>query len=54
VFDPNTIRDLATFEHAAPVRRRRRLVVVNGQIAFEDGKMTRRGPVRVLYGPARK
>jgi hypothetical protein len=28
------------------------LVVINGQIVFEDGRMTAARPGRVLYGPA--
>src|SRR2546422_6178735 len=54
VFDPNTIRDLATFEQPHQYAEGVSLVVVNGQIAFEDGKMTAARPGRVLYGPARK
>jgi dihydroorotase/N-acyl-D-amino-acid deacylase len=54
VFDPNTIRDLATFEQPHQYAEGVALVVVNGQIAFEDGKMTAARPGRVLYGPARK
>ena len=30
------------------------MVVVNGQVVFENGKMTSARPGRVLYGPARK
>src|SRR5262245_30570922 len=54
VFDPNTIRDLATFEQPHQYGEGVSLVVVNGQVAFEDGKMTAARPGRVLYGPARK
>src|SRR2546428_1529895 len=54
VFDPNTIRDLATFEQPHQYAEGVALVVVNGQIAVEDGKMTAARPGRVLYGPARK
>jgi N-acyl-D-amino-acid deacylase len=54
VFDPNTIRDLATFEQPHQYAEGVALVVVNGQVAFDDGKMTAARPGRVLYGPARK
>jgi dihydroorotase/N-acyl-D-amino-acid deacylase len=54
IFDPNTIRDLATFEQPHQYAEGVWVVVVNGQIAFEDGKMTAARPGRVLYGPARK
>jgi len=32
----------------------RTLVIVNGQLAFEDGKMTPARPGCVLYGASRK
>jgi dihydroorotase/N-acyl-D-amino-acid deacylase len=54
VFDPNTIRDRATFEQPHQYGEGVSLVVINGQVAFEDGKMTSARPGRVLYGPARK
>jgi N-acyl-D-amino-acid deacylase len=54
VFDPNTVRDLATFEQPHQYGEGVSLVVVNGVVAFENGKMTDARPGRVLYGPARK
>ena len=54
VFDPSTIRDRATFEQPHQYGEGVSVVVVNGQVAFEDGKMTSARPGRVLYGPARK
>jgi len=53
VFDPATVRDLATFEQPHQYAEGLAFVVVNGQIAFEDGKMTAARPGRVLYGPSR-
>jgi len=53
VFDPDTVRDLATFEQPHQYAEGVALVVVNGQIVFEGGKMTAARPGRVLYGPAR-
>ena len=54
VFDPSTIRDLATFEQPHQYAEGVAVVIVNGQVAFEDGKMTAARPGRVLYGPAHK
>jgi dihydroorotase/N-acyl-D-amino-acid deacylase len=54
VFDPNTVRDLATFEQPHQYAEGVTLVVVNGQVVFEGGKMTPARPGRVIYGPARK
>ena len=54
VFDPTRVRDRATFEQPHQYAEGVSLVVVNGQVAFEDGKMTAARPGRVMYGPARK
>jgi dihydroorotase/N-acyl-D-amino-acid deacylase len=54
VFDPGTVRDLATFERPHQYAQGVALVVVNGVVAFENGTMTGARPGRVLYGPARK
>jgi N-acyl-D-amino-acid deacylase len=54
VFDAATIRDTATFEKPHSYAEGVRAVVVNGEIAFEDGAMTRARPGRVLYGPAKR
>src|SRR5215471_11455702 len=48
VFDPNTVRDLATFEQPHQYAEGVSLVVVNGVVAFENGKMTDARPGRVL------
>jgi N-acyl-D-amino-acid deacylase len=52
VFDAATVRDTATFEKPHSYAEGVHLVVVNGQVAFEGGKMTTARPGRVLYGPA--
>ncbi|MFP5380219.1 MAG: N-acyl-D-amino-acid deacylase family protein, partial [Vicinamibacteria bacterium] len=52
VFDAATIRDTATFERPHSYAEGVRLVVVNGEVAFEHGAMTAARPGRVLYGPA--
>ena len=54
VFDAATVRDTATFERPHSYAEGVSLVVVNGQIVFEGGKMTEARPGRVLYGPAHK
>jgi N-acyl-D-amino-acid deacylase len=54
VFDPATVRDTATFELPHQYAEGVSMVLVNGQVAFENGKMTPARPGRVLYGPARK
>ena len=54
IFDPNTVRDLATFERPHQYAEGVTHVIVNGLVAFEDGKMTAARPGRILYGPARQ
>jgi dihydroorotase/N-acyl-D-amino-acid deacylase len=54
VFDPNTVRDTATFEQPHQYAEGVSTVIINGQVVFENGKMTAARPGRVLYGPARK
>jgi dihydroorotase/N-acyl-D-amino-acid deacylase len=54
IFDPATVRDLATFEQPHQYAEGVDYVVVNGQVAFEGGKMTAARPGKVLYGPAHK
>jgi dihydroorotase/N-acyl-D-amino-acid deacylase len=54
VFDAASIRDTATFEKPHSYAEGVSLVIVNGQVAFEDGKMTSARPGRVLSGPGRK
>ena len=52
VFDPLTVRDAATFELPHQYAEGFSLVVVNGQVVFENGAMTAARPGLVLYGPA--
>jgi dihydroorotase/N-acyl-D-amino-acid deacylase len=52
VFNPSTIRDLATFEKPHAYAEGVRHVIINGQVAFENGKMTTARPGRILYGPS--
>jgi N-acyl-D-amino-acid deacylase len=53
VFDPSTVRDTATFEKPHSYAEGVTLVIVNGEIVFENGAMTAARPGRVLYGPAK-
>jgi N-acyl-D-amino-acid deacylase len=52
IFNPDTIRDLATFERPHQYAEGVDYVIVNGQVAFEGGKMTAARPGRILFGPA--
>lgn len=52
VFDPASVRDRATFEQPHQYAEGFTLVVINGEVAFENGAMTAARPGRVLYGPA--
>jgi N-acyl-D-amino-acid deacylase len=51
VFDPETIKDVATFEDPNHYSVGVRYVLVNGQAVVEDGRITSRRPGRVLRGP---
>lgn len=50
VFDPATIRDLATFENPNQLSQGMSYVLVNGQLVIDQGKMTGALPGRVLRG----
>lgn len=52
VFDPERVADKATFERPHQYAVGIELVVVNGQVVFENGAMTAARPGRVLLGPA--
>jgi dihydroorotase/N-acyl-D-amino-acid deacylase len=52
IFDPATVRDMATFERPHQYAEGVAVVIVNGQVAFENGKMTPARPGRILLGPA--
>ena len=52
IFDPARIADTATFEKPHSYAVGVSAVIVNGQLAFENGAMTAARPGRVLYGPA--
>jgi N-acyl-D-amino-acid deacylase len=52
VFDPATIRDVATFANPNQLSTGMRYVLVNGVPVIENGKMTNALPGKVLRGPA--
>jgi dihydroorotase/N-acyl-D-amino-acid deacylase len=51
VFDPETIRDVATFESPNRYSVGVRYVLVNGRAVVDDGKITTERPGRILRGP---
>ena len=51
IFDPATIKDLATFEEPNHLSQGMEYVLVNGVPVIEQGKMTGSLPGRVLRGP---
>jgi len=51
IFDPDTIRDLATFENPNQLSQGMEYVLVNGVPVIEQGKMTGKLPGKVLRGP---
>jgi dihydroorotase/N-acyl-D-amino-acid deacylase len=53
VFDPATVRDLATFERPHQYPEGVPYVVVNGQVVVDGGQMTSARPGRVLFGAGR-
>jgi len=54
VFDPATIKDLATYTEPARLAEGVKYVFVNGQLEFVDGKLTGRTAGRALRGPGWK
>jgi dihydroorotase/N-acyl-D-amino-acid deacylase len=52
VFDPDTIRDTATFDNPNQLSEGMRFVLVNGVPVIDEGKMTKALPGKVVLGPA--
>jgi N-acyl-D-aspartate/D-glutamate deacylase len=52
VFDPETIRDRATFEEPHAYAEGISTVLVNGILGVDEGRLTGVRPGRVLLGPA--
>ena len=51
VFDPDSVRDVATYEKPNQLSVGMRWVLVNGVPVIADGRMTGAKPGRILYGP---
>ncbi|MEK7668783.1 MAG: D-aminoacylase [Gemmatimonadota bacterium] len=51
VFDPNTVRDRATFETSTAISEGVRYVLVNGRFTLDEGRLTSARPGRALRGP---
>lgn len=51
VFDPATIRDLATYDNPNQLSQGMEYVLVNGAAVIDQGKMTGKLPGKVLRGP---
>ena len=54
VFDPERVRDAATFERPHRYAEGFTLVVVNGEVVLDGDAVTSARPGRVLYGPGRR
>jgi N-acyl-D-aspartate/D-glutamate deacylase len=54
VFDPATVKDVATYESPAQYSRGIAWVLVNGQAVVANGRPTNATPGRVLRGPGYK
>jgi N-acyl-D-aspartate/D-glutamate deacylase len=52
IFDPDTIRDRATFGEPDLLSEGMKYVIVNGVVVIEEGKYTEAAPGKVLRGPA--
>ena len=53
VFDPATVKDMATYEKPHQYAVGFEYVLVNGAVVFEGGAMTAARPGRVIYGTGR-
>ena len=54
IFDPASLKDVATYTEPARLASGVKYVFVNGQLEFEDGKLTGRTAGQVLRGPGWK
>jgi N-acyl-D-aspartate/D-glutamate deacylase len=50
IFNPEEVKDLATFTHPHQYSRGIISVIVNGQEVLADGQFTNRRPGQILYG----
>lgn len=53
IFDAASIRDTATFEQPHQYAQGVSAVIINGEVAFENGTITSARPGRILYGRGR-
>ncbi len=51
VFDPNTVRDVATFANPNQLSQGMEYVLINGVPVIDEGKQTAALPGKVLRGP---
>jgi N-acyl-D-aspartate/D-glutamate deacylase len=54
IFDPATILDRATYENPAQISEGVKYVFVNGELEYQDGKITGSNAGKVLRGPGWK
>jgi len=54
IFDPDRVRDVATYDNPHQFAVGYASVIVNGQVVFENGAMTSARPGVVLYGPGKQ
>lgn len=54
IFDPDTVRDVATFEDPKHYSTGVRFVLVNGRPVVADGRITDERPGRPIFGPGRQ
>jgi N-acyl-D-amino-acid deacylase len=54
IFDPATVRDRATYQSPAQLSEGIKYVFVNGQLEYEEGRLTGTKAGAVLHGPAWK
>ncbi|MBV8051713.1 MAG: amidohydrolase family protein, partial [Acidobacteriaceae bacterium] len=52
IFDPDTIRDVATFDNPNELSHGMEYVLINGVPVIDNGRMTGSTPGKVLRGPA--
>jgi N-acyl-D-amino-acid deacylase len=51
IFDPATVRDRATYQNPAQLSEGIKYVFVNGQLEYEEGRLTGTKAGAVLHGP---
>ena len=54
IFDPDKIKDKATFDDPHRYPEGIYYVIVNGTVVVEKGKITGKLPGKIIYGPGKK